>query len=112
MGKRLSFVLIIILIMVLVYIQFFVFPKKSISGIEYLSINKDNKETKIYLHDYKTVVQYSSSINKNVLEGYAVSKNSDYREIWFYPDSNTFRFKKGTVSFRICSPELILYKQE
>lgn len=111
MRKRLYFIFVfLIIISILLYIQFFVFPKTNISDIKYLSINKANEEIKIYLHDYKIVVQYSNSINKNVLEGYAISKNNDYRNIWFYPDSNTFRFEEETVSFRICSPKLIFYE--
>ena len=78
--------------------------------IEYFELTFSDSKVEVFdVRELKIVKTANVVIVKEILKGYAVYSDNSKREIYFYPQANTFRFADENQNYRIKCKGMLVY---
>jgi len=83
---------------------------KEIQEIEYFELRFPDSEVKVF-DVRKTRIEKTTSNDfaKEILNGYAVFSDNSKREVYFYPQTNVFRFADETQKYKVKCKGMLVY---
>lgn len=83
---------------------------REVQEIEYFELTFSDSRVEVFdVREFEIVKTTNVVIVKEILKGYAVFSDNSKREIYFYPQANTFRFANENQNYRIKCKGMLVY---